>query len=108
MEKEEKVISEFLKSIGSWRDHLVISGGYALMVYRLYLTDNKEGFPPVGTSDIDTLIPRRVPNKIQKDISDHLIEAGFQHFYKDHGNPASESYVKDMVHPVKQCFCLCK
>ena len=50
---EDLVINEFLKSIGPWRNHVVIGGGYALIIYNLYLSQN--GNPPVGTRDIDSL-----------------------------------------------------
>jgi hypothetical protein len=51
--QEDKIISEFLKSIGPWRDFVVIGGGFALFIYKLYLADQKLENPPVGTRDID-------------------------------------------------------
>ncbi len=47
--QEDKIITEFLKSIGPWRDVLVIGGGFALFIYKLYLSDPKLKNPPVGT-----------------------------------------------------------
>jgi hypothetical protein len=57
-DKEDSVISDFLKSIGPWYNHVVIGGGYALIIYKIYLADQKLTRPPVGTRDIDSLIPR--------------------------------------------------
>jgi hypothetical protein len=79
LEQEDAVISDFLRSIGPWRDHIVIGGGYALIVYKLYLADQKLKNPPVGTRDIDSLIPRKVPKASEKNIAEHLRQAGFTH-----------------------------
>jgi len=35
--QEDKIISEFLKSLGPWRDFVVIGGGFALFIYKLFL-----------------------------------------------------------------------
>jgi hypothetical protein len=61
---EDKIISEFLNSIGPWREFIVIGGGFALFVYKLYLVDPKLENTPVGTRDIDSLIPRKVPENL--------------------------------------------
>lgn len=55
--QEDKIISEFLESIGPWRELIVIGGGFALFIYKLYLADKKLKNPPIGTRDIDSLIP---------------------------------------------------
>lgn len=94
LENEDKVISNFLKSIGPWRNYVIIGGGYALIIYKLYLADQKLENTPVGTRDIDSLIPRRVPEISKKDIAKHLYEAGFTHVYKDIDIPPTEAYLK--------------
>ena len=96
IEKEDRVVSEFLRSIGPWRKHVVIGGGYALIIYKLYLTDQAKGHLPVGTKDLDTLIPRKIPEASKKDIAKHLTEAGFKQFFKNFDDPASEVYVKEI------------
>lgn len=96
LEKEDKVISEFLKSIGPWKKHIVIGGGYAPIIYKLYLANQKVGPPPIGTRDIDSLIPRRIPKASQNNIANHLKSAGFVQFFKDRENPATEAYVKEI------------
>jgi hypothetical protein len=47
--QEDKIISAFLNSIGPWRDFVVIGGGFALFIYKLYLTDLKLENSPIGT-----------------------------------------------------------
>src|SRR3990167_8808886 len=96
MQQEDMIISEFLNSIGPWREFIVIGGGFALFIYKLYLADQKLGNPPVGTRDIDSLIPRRVPKIAEKNIAKHLHEAGFEHVFKDIDIPATEAYVKEI------------
>ena len=95
--QEDKIISEFLKSIGPWRDFVVIGGGFALFIYKLYLSDPKLKNPPVGTRDIDSLIPRRIPEVSKKNIQIYLLEASFNHIFKDLDDPATEAYVKDIA-----------
>lgn len=95
--KEDKVISEFLHSLGHWRDHIVIGGGYALIIYKLYLSDKKLKNQPVGTRDIDSLIQRRVPEISKKNIFKHLLEAGFTQIFKDYEHPATKAYVKQIA-----------
>ena len=96
LEQEDKIISEFLNSIGPWREFVVVGGGFALFIYKLYLADQKLENHPVGTRDIDSLIPRRVPEVSKKNIAKHLQEAGFTHFFKDIDAPATEAYVKEI------------
>ena len=57
LKQEELLISTFLQSIGPWKEVIVIGGGYALIIYKLYLTNQELDTPPVGTRDIDSLIP---------------------------------------------------
>jgi len=95
--KEDHVITEFLKSIGPWKKHVVIGGGYAPIIYNLYLADQNKENPPVATRDIDSLIPRKVPAESSKNIAKHLIEGGFEPFFKDRENPASQAYVKEIA-----------
>lgn len=94
--QEDRIISEFLKAIGPWRDTVVIGGGFALFIYKLYLSDPiLENFP-VGTRDIDSLIPRKLPTITEKNLSGHLKDSGFTRIHKDLDIPASEAYVKDI------------
>ena len=93
---EDKIISEFLKSIGPWGEFVVIGGGFALFIYKLYLADPRLENLPVGTRDIDSLISRRVPEISKKSISKYLNEAGFAHVFKDVEIPAAESFVKEI------------
>lgn len=95
--QEDKIISEFLESIGPWRDFIVIGGGFALFIYKLYLSDPKLKNFPVGTRDIDSLIPRKIPEVSKKNIQSYLREAGFNHVFKDLDDPATEAYVKDIA-----------
>lgn len=94
--QEDKIISEFLKSLGPWREFVVIGGGFALFIYKLYFADPKLENFPVGTRDIDSLIPRRVPEISKKNIAKYLNEAGFTHIFKDVDIPATESFVKEI------------
>lgn len=94
--QEDEIISEFLKSIGPWRDFVVIGGGFALFIYKLYLSDPKLKNPPVGTRDIDSLLPRKIPEVSKKNIQSYLREAGFSHVFKDLDDPATEAYVKNI------------
>lgn len=92
---EDLVIDQFLRSIGPWSDFIVVGGGYALIIYRLYLANN-EGNPPVGTRDIDTLISRKLSKVFDRSIVDYLNDAGFEQNFKDFEHPATESYIKEM------------
>lgn len=96
LEREEVIISDFLKSIGPWRNHVAIGGGYAPIIYKLYFDKRKTGYPPVGTRDLDSLVPRRVPQASKKDIAEHLEEAGFEHVFRDNEQPPTEAYVKEI------------
>lgn len=95
--QEDKIIAEFLESIGPWRDCVIIGGGFALFIYKLYLSDPKLKNFPVGTRDIDSLIPRKMPEVSKKNIQSYLREAGFNHVFKDLDDPATEAYVKDIA-----------
>lgn len=94
LDQEDIVISEFLNSIGPWSNYIVIGGGYALFIYKLYLSDQKLENHPVGTRDIDSLIPRKIPEISKKNIAQHLQEAGFTYVFKDMDEPTTEAYKK--------------
>ncbi len=94
--KEDKIISEFLNSIGPWGEFVVIGGGFALYVYKLYLTDQLLKNPPIATRDIDSLIRRKVPEISHKNIAKYLHEAGFTPIFKDLNIPATEAYIKEI------------
>ncbi len=96
LEKEDKMISNFLNSIGSWKKHVIISGGFAPIIYKLYLSDHKTGILPVGTRDLDSLIPRKIPNVAHKKLAKHLIDSGFTTIFKSLEIPAAQAYVKDI------------
>ncbi len=95
-EIDDRVISDFLRSIGPWNKHVIVGGGYALIIYKLYLADQGLKNPPVGTRDIDSLIPRKVPEVSKKSIAKHLQEAGFTLMFKDMDQPATEAYTKEI------------
>ena len=94
--REDRVITTFLQSLGPWSRRVVIGGGYAPIVYKMYLSDQRSGNPPVGTRDIDSLVPRRIPPTAEKSIAEHLQEAGFLQFHKDIDHPATEVYAKEI------------
>ncbi len=94
--QEDKIISEFLHSIGPWNQYVVIGGGFALFIYKLYLADPRLESLLVATRDIDSLIPRKVPEISKDNIAKHLSDAGFSPFFKDTDIPATESYVKEI------------
>ncbi len=94
--QEDKIISEFLSSIGPWSEFVVIGGGFALFIYKLYLADQKLENSPIGTRDINSLIPRRVSEISKKNIAKYLHEAGFTHVFKNVAIPATEAYVKEI------------
>ena len=51
----------------------------------------------MGTRDIDSLIPRKIPEISKKNIQSYPREAGFKHVFKDLDDPATEAYVKDIA-----------
>ncbi len=96
LEKEDKIISIFLKSIGPWNQHEIISGGFAPIIYKLYLSDYRTGINPIGTRDLDSIISPKVSNKKDKKLLQYLLDFGFKPIYKDLEIPATESYIKEI------------
>lgn len=94
--QEEKIISQFLNSIGSWSNHVIIGGGFALFIYKLYLSDPQLKNFPIGTNDIDSILPRRVPEISKRNLAKHLSEAGFTQVFRDLEVPATEAYLKNI------------
>jgi len=91
---EDKIISKFLDSLGPWSKLVIIGGGFALFVYKLYLSNQKLKNFPIRTQDIDSLLPRKVPAISKKNIAHYLHRAGFKPIFKDLDIPATESYIK--------------
>lgn len=93
---EDKIITEFLEAIGPWRETLIIGGGFAPFVYKLYLAGPQAEHEPVATHDLDVLLPRNLPKTRFRDILDYLQEAGFELIHKDREHPPTCSYVKEI------------
>lgn len=68
--QEDKIITSFLESIGPWAHHVIIGGGYAPIIYKLYLAQSDNSNPPVSTRDIDSLISRKIAHMPDKNISE--------------------------------------
>ena len=83
------------KHFGEWSKNLILGGGVALIVYDRCMA--KTSARPVGTTDIDFLIPRRpiIPATTEP-ISKILQSQGFHHRAKSLGDPPVESYVKEV------------
>lgn len=94
--KEDIILSNFLQALGPWRQHVVIGGGYAPIIYKLYLAKDDLTSFPVGTRDIDSLIPRKIPKISAKNLAEYLIESEFTQVFKNLGIPAIESYAKEI------------
>jgi hypothetical protein len=95
-EQEDKIVSSFLQSLGPWAPCIIIGGGYALIIYKIYFSDISKGNPPTGTRDIDSLIPRKIPTMSRENISTFLLNAGFKQSFKDFQDPATEFYKKNI------------
>lgn len=96
LKKADAVISEVLRALGPWRNHVAIGGGYALIIYKLYFDNRGTGNPPVGTRDLDSLLPRKIPAASTKDIATHLETAGFERVFRGREQPPTECYVKEI------------
>jgi len=96
IEREDRVLTEVIQSLGPWKNFVVIGGGYALIIYKFYLADRFLGNPPVGTRDIDSLLPRRIHNPPKNDIAELLAASGFKHMPKDLDTPPTESFTKEI------------
>lgn len=82
-------------NLGDWSGTLVLGGGVALIVYDRCMA--KTSARPVGTTDMDFLIPRRpVVAADAEPLSKILKKQGFLHRPKDVGTPPIESYVKEI------------
>lgn len=95
--QEDQIITGFLQSIGPWNHHILIGGGYALIIYKLYLAHHEKGLHPVSTRDLDSLIPRKISRMPDSNISENLNQNGFTRVYKDYNDPATESYIKEIA-----------
>lgn len=94
LEMENAIISSFLQTLGPWKDQIVIGGGFAPIIYKLYLANNTRSPPPIGTTDLDTLLSRRLSIVSKKNIAKHLEEAGFKRIHKTMDVLAVEAYIK--------------
>lgn len=93
--QEDRIIAAFLRSLGPWRDTVVIGGGYALFIYTLYFGEEAL-HRPIWTRDIDSLLPRRVKSGERESIATYLKNAGFVSHFRDRGIPATEAYSKEI------------
>ena len=87
-------VEEIVKSLGTWKEHVVIAGGMALIIYDCCMTEKAKG--AVGTTDIDFLINRKPNLGSQTPIAKLLENLGFSVRHKDLNIPSIQSYVKTL------------
>ncbi len=88
-------LEKLCASFGEWSKSLILGGGVALIVYDRCLA--RAFAQPVGTTDIDFLIPRHpVIAGGAAPLASILRKQGFKHRTKDLGAPPVESYFKEM------------
>ena len=88
-------LENLVAHLGPWSENLVLGGGIALIVYDRCMA--RASARPVGTTDMDFLIPRRPVVAVNaKPLSKILGDQGFTHRHKSMGNPPVESYFKEI------------
>lgn len=95
LEKEDAILSEVLESLSTWKDTVVIGGGYALIAYRLYFADENASIP-AATRDIDSILPRKISQEHSETLKEVLKTAGFTQEFKDRESPPTEGYFKEI------------
>lgn len=92
----DSILESFSDAAGPYSEAVVIGGGYAPLIYRHYLSHEKNLPEPAATFDLDLLIPRKVKvAKVEKEnLGTRLQKAGFAIQRRTLGNPPVESYVK--------------
>lgn len=88
---EQDYLEGALRALGGYRDQIVITGGMALVIYKLYLTKNKSALNPLATVDIDALVSRKLKRE-KESLFEALKREKFTHVFKDLGNPPTEMY----------------
>lgn len=84
----------FFETIIILRDYLpdiVISGGWAPLIYYHYLLSKKD-IEPLRTRDIDIVVPEKIKKRADKTIDELLIEAGLKSTFKSLHIPPAISY----------------
>lgn len=84
----------FLNTLVILRDYLpdiVISGGWAPLIYYHYLL-SKKGIEPLRTKDIDIVVPEKIKKRAGKTLDELLIEAGLRPTFKSLNIPPAISY----------------
>ncbi len=87
-------VEELAKILNQWNEQIIIGGGVALVLYDTVLSQANSG--AVGTTDIDFLIPRKPIKTGEEKISTILIDHGYELKVKSLGQPAVESYSRNI------------
>ncbi len=95
LNKEDAILTEVLESLSTWKDTVVIGGGYALIAYRLYFADENSSIPTT-TRDIDSILPRKVSQNHSETLKKVLESAGFIQEFRDRESPPTECYLKEI------------
>jgi hypothetical protein len=93
------ILDDLVKAVGPYNKIIVIGGGYAPLVYRHFLSNEKQLPEPAATLDIDLLIPRKVKvlNDTNSNLGVRLQKSGFKIQRRTLGTPPVESYFKTIV-----------
>jgi len=84
----------FFKALEILKDYLpdiVISGGWAPLVYYHYLLSKKE-VEPLRTKDIDIVVPEKLAKRRNRTVDEILVAAGFKTKFKSRHIPPVVSY----------------
>lgn len=87
-------VEDLAKILSQWNEQIIIGGGVALVLYDAVLSKANSG--AVGTTDIDFLIPRKPLKPGEEQISKILKDHGYALKMKSVGQPAVESYIRNI------------
>lgn len=87
-------VEDLAKILDQWNEQIIIGGGVALVLYDTILSRANSG--AVGTTDIDFLIPRKLLKPGEEQISKILKDHGYALKMKSVGQPAVESYIRNI------------
>ncbi|MCM2321806.1 MAG: nucleotidyltransferase domain-containing protein [Oligoflexia bacterium] len=88
-------LENLIAHLEEWSQCLVLGGGVALIVYDQCMAGDSAR--PVGTTDLDFLIPRSPDVTVNTQPLSRILESlGFSTRLKSLGNPPIESYVKEV------------
>lgn len=87
-----KTFSRLAEALAPWLEHIVVVGGWAHRLYQYHPLAQPLDYPLLTTLDADIAVPNPLPNDLETNMRERLVNAGFEEEFLGEENPPATHF----------------